>query len=193
MLARGEEPRMYDELVKTNQSLCEGKQPVFNKVEKGLITEPLCLPKAKRLDQASVLSISTSRWSRRDKLSKRKQPNYLPGTFQNLRNLSRTVAREVAGSKPRKARLTPPPPPPPTHTHTHTCTHSQDIRRSNNHTLFLGLPALLTLAMCADFSRGNCLKMEKEVSAFQIHPDHVDQVVSVVGKCVCVCVCACTH
>ena len=124
MLAREEEPRMYDELVKTNQSLCEGKQPVFNKVEKGLITEPLCLPKAKRLDQASVLSISTSRWSRRDKLSKRKQPNYLPGTFQNLRNLSRTVAREVAGSKPRKARLTPPP----THTLTLTLTRAHTHR-----------------------------------------------------------------
>ena len=120
MLARGEEPRKYDELVKTNQSLCEGRQPVFNKAEKGLVTDN-CLSKAKRLDQACVLSVNTRRWSRRDKLSKRKQLNYLPGTFQNLRNLSRAVAREVTKEKPLKARVIPPP-----HTHTHTpmCTHT---------------------------------------------------------------------
>ena len=103
MLARGENPEKYDELVRANQGLSEARQPVFGKVEEnGHVTElafkvPRNTTLVKRCESAYA-----SRWSRRDKLSKRKQLNYLSGRYWDLKCLARAMAREVTRESPPK-------------------------------------------------------------------------------------------
>ncbi len=56
------------------------------------------------LSQRSTTSPFTTmaRWRRREKMAKRKQLNYTSGTFLELRNYSRSVAKEMVGLKKQK-------------------------------------------------------------------------------------------